>query len=238
MANSSSTLRNGLAILALLRKNGGLRLTEISNQLILNKSTVLRLLDTLMELNYVKKIDKHYSIKHNNSDPYLNWISIPVSKEITNHFQTTAFIGILRNENVVITQVLPAKKGFEEFKVLGNSTPINLSALGKGIVAFLSDEQQVNIVKKLTFDKGTKYTITGQKTFLKNLKITAQKGYALDDEESSIGIRCLAVPIYRNGQVIASLGISGSFERLPRQKLQSIAKELIKCSQQITNEFF
>jgi len=55
MANSSSTLRNGLAILALLRKNGGWRLTEISNQLILNKSTVLRLLDTLMELNYVKK---------------------------------------------------------------------------------------------------------------------------------------------------------------------------------------
>lgn len=244
MPNSASTLRNGLKILEILKSTSGLRLTEISQQLGLNKTTVFRLLGTLVELNYLKKIDNKYSLVHQTditnqyNDPYLNWVAIPVSKNITNKFQTTAFIGILRGKDVVITQVFPANQGFDEFKVLGNVTPVNLSALGKGIVAFLPQDEQTNILKQLNFDIATKYTLSDQLTFQQNLKIIAQQGYALDDEESTIGIRCLAVPIFRNQRVIAALGISGTFDKIPRGKLKQMAHELISCSREITNEFF
>lgn len=244
MPNSSSTLRNGLQILEILKKTSSLRLTEIAQQLGLNKTTTFRLLGTLVELDYLKKIDNKYSLVHQTdttnqyNDPYLNWVAIPVSKNITNKFQTTAFIGILRGKDVVITQVFPTNQGFDEFKVLGNATPVNLSALGKGIVAFLSPAEQKQILDQLNFDIATKYTLSDQLTFQQNLKTIAQTGYALDDEESTIGIRCLAVPIFRNQKVIAALGISGTFERIPRNKLKQMAKELMKCSKEITDEFF
>lgn len=239
MSNSASTLRNGLKILELLKNSNSQRLTEISTTLNLNKTTVFRLLTTLVELNYVKKIDNHYSLVHpSQTTQPLNYPFIPVSRALTDQFQTTAFIGVLQESDVVITQVLPANVGFEEFKVLGNITPVNLSALGKAIVAFLKPEQQERILKQLNYQPGTKYTLTDQLTFQKNLQIIAEKGYALDDEESTIGIRCLAVPIYRDQKVIASLGISGTFDHLPHRKLQTIARTLIKSSQEITNEFF
>lgn len=239
MANSASTLRNGLKILDLLKDSTGLRLTEISTTLQLNKTTTFRLLSTLVELNYVKKIANYYSLTHpSQPTESTNQPFIPVSRSITDQFQTTAFIGVLQRSNVVITQVLPVKVGFEEFKVLGNITPVNLSALGKAIVAFLEPKMQKQTLDQLTYQTGTKYTLTDQLTFQKNLQIINEKGYAIDDEESTIGIRCLAVPVYRDQKVIASLGISGTFDRLPRQKLQTIARTLIKSSQEITNKFF
>lgn len=242
MPNSTTTLRNGLKILQVLKQTSGLRLTEITQILQLNKTTVYRTLTTLVELNYLKKIDHRYSLVHqeNNLATTVNSanIAIPLPKDISTKFKTTAFIGVLNHENVVITQVLPVNNGFDEFKVLGNSTPVNLSALGKAIAAFLSSHEQHTILQQLSFNSGTKYTLSDRLTFQKNLQIINQKGFALDDEESTLGIRCLAVPIFREQKVVAALGISGTFERLPRNKLHQMAQELIRCSQQITNEFF
>lgn len=242
MATSSSTLRNGLKILKSLDQHSGQSLTTLSNNLDLNKSTVFRLLETLVEEKQVKKIDHLYSLDHTNSflkkpvniDP----VSIPVSRDILEQFNTTAYIGILSDTNVVITQVFPVKNDFSEFSVLGNVTPVHLSALGKAIVAFLPKDTQEIILEKLHYDIGTKYTLSDHMIFQRNLNVIEEKGYALDDEESSLGIRCLAVPIYRNHQVIASFGLSGTFESLPRTGLVKISKMLMKSSQQITNEFF
>lgn len=242
MPNSTTTLKNGLKILQLLKQTSGLRLTEIAQTLQLNKTTAYRTLSALIELDYIKKIDHHYSLVHqenyNVTTERSPVIAIPLTNDISIKFQTTAFIGVLNQENVVITQVLPIDRGFDEFKVLGNSTPVNLSALGKAIVAFLPSRQQQDILQQLSFNSGTKYTLTDRLTFQKNLQIINQKGFALDDEESTLGIRCLAVPIFRDQKVVAALGISGTFERLPRNKLHQMAQDLIRCSQQITNEFF
>ncbi|WP_125768178.1 IclR family transcriptional regulator [Companilactobacillus furfuricola] len=242
MATSSSTLRNGLKILKLLAQHSGQSLTTISKNLGLNKSTTFRLLETLVEEKQVKKIDHLYSLDHTNSflkkpisiDP----VSISVSRDILKQFNTTAYVGILSSTNVVITQVFPVKNDFSEFSVLGNITPVHLSALGKAIVAFLPKDKQEIILENLHYDIGTKYTLSDHTIFQKNLNVIEEKGYALDDEESSLGVRCLAVPIYRNHQVVASLGLSGSFESLPRTGLVRISKILMRSSQQITNEFF
>ncbi|KRN98096.1 IclR family transcriptional regulator [Companilactobacillus kimchiensis] len=242
MTSSSSTLRNGLKILDLLKQTNGLRLSEISIALKLNKTTVYRLLTTLVELNYLKKNNNHYFLSHREipSDRYngLGLVSIPIAKNLTDQFTTTAFIGVLKNETVVITQVFPVEQDFEEFDVLGNTTPVNLSALGKAIVASLNPAEQQKIISQLSFATGTKYTLNDQLTFQQNLNVITEKGFALDDEESTLGIRCLAVPIFRDKKVIASLGLSGTFDRLPRNQLHKIANQLIKCSQQITNNFF
>ncbi|MCH4009299.1 IclR family transcriptional regulator [Companilactobacillus sp.] len=244
MTDSSSTLRNGLRILDLLEKTSGLSLTAISKQLGINKSTAYRLLATLIEEHRVKKIQLRYSLVHADfhsrleQSSSLNPISIPVSNKILDKFDTTAFIGILDKSNVVITQVFPKDSGFSEFRVLGNVTTVHLSALGKAIVAFLPKDSQHKILNDLSFTVGTKYTLDDQNIFQRNLDVIKNTGFALDDEESSLGIRCLAVPIFRDDQVIASFGLSGTFQSLPRTKLQKIAKQLAKSSQEITNEFF
>ncbi|WP_353989510.1 IclR family transcriptional regulator [Pediococcus argentinicus] len=242
--NSSTTLVKGLKIIELLSEHSGATLTLISQELSMNKTTVFRLLQTLITTGYVKKFNSQYSLTHNNnlfsqpSAPSLNWITIPIVKEIVNKYHATAFIGILESYEVVISQVFASEDNTDGLKKIGDSTPITMSALGKSIVAFLEPKQQEAFIEGMDFPDGTKYTLDNQNVIRQNLGEIKSQGFALDDEESEIGIRCLAVPIFVNGKSVASLGISNSYNNLKRSELKRIAKDLTQCSQQITNEYF
>jgi DNA-binding IclR family transcriptional regulator len=64
---------------------------------------------------------------------------------------------------------------------------------------------------------------------IQNLALINAQGYALDDEESTLGLRCLAVPLQLPAQVQAALAISGNFNQLPRRQFKQLAQALQAC---------
>jgi DNA-binding IclR family transcriptional regulator len=67
------------------------------------------------------------------------------------------------------------------------------------------------------------------------LEIVKSQGYAVDDEEYNIGVRCVAVPIYDyHNSCVAAFGISGPASRLPLDKINEIANIVLETGQALS----
>ncbi|MCI1986145.1 MAG: IclR family transcriptional regulator [Lactobacillus sp.] len=231
-----TALARGLKILTYLQEHGTQRLTDVALGVGLPSATAFRLLATLVDLGYVTRDDRSYRLA--NALPYqplqerLDWATVPPAKDLARTWGVNAYIGILRGSAVVITQVVLAAATPEEYEKIGGRTPINASALGKAIVAWLPASQQQAVMAALPAAQPHAHTLTGE-ALATNLAMIHQKGFALDDEESERGLRCLAVPIRHQGRVVAALGVAGATATLPRHQLRTLACALQTCSQTI-----
>ncbi|MFT8321928.1 MAG: IclR family transcriptional regulator [Bacillus sp. (in: firmicutes)] len=236
-----STLKKGLLILNALQQEGSMTLSEVMTMFALNKSTTFRLLYTLELMGYVRKVNNLYSvtskigIKPNPYHSRLNWLSVPPLYQLSTEIGETAYVGILRGTDVVTAQVVDGTThSLTPNSNVGETAPVHLSALGKAIVSFLETTEREKIIRELKLVQSTKHTFADSHSLNEHLKIIRQKGYAIDDEESKIGLRCVAVPILYQDHVIASIAIAGPSVRLTKKLDSNLSKKLIHCSRQIS----
>ncbi len=91
------------------------------------------------------------------------------------------------------------------------------TALGKAMLAHLSAERRNAVIESLVFQAFTPKTITSPEWFRAELEKIRKRGYAIDDEESVLGVRCLAAPVLNAEQEpIAALSISGPTARMTK----------------------
>ncbi|MFD1608568.1 IclR family transcriptional regulator domain-containing protein [Oceanobacillus luteolus] len=86
------------------------------------------------------------------------------------------------------------------------------------------------------FDAYTTNTFQDSQLFRYHLKAIKEDGYAFDDEERMVGIRCVAVPVFRNQEVIGALAIAAPVEQISRKNIKQIATKLDVGSEAITKE--
>jgi DNA-binding IclR family transcriptional regulator len=81
----------------------------------------------------------------------------------------------------------------------------------------------------------TPHTITNTDQLRKNLEQIRTQGYAVDDEEFDLGVRCIAVPVEDfHGKVIASMGISGPASRMTPEKLLELAAIVLEVGKALS----
>ncbi len=235
-----STLKKGLIILDLLMESGGMTMNEVMHHMKLNKTTAFRMLHTLEHMEYVEKNGQVYRVSSKlaefkqNHNPLVDWVSVSPLYELSQELGETAYIGILDGTDVVTTQVVDGTHAMRIHSEVGDRDPAHGSALGKAIVAFFDESKQRKFLKKLQWKKQTENTFDDEQLFLYHLKAIQNQGYAVDDEETEVGLRCIAAPIYRNGEVVASLALSGPASRIPKQYVTQVSKKIRACSAQIS----
>ncbi|MFF2853553.1 IclR family transcriptional regulator [Peribacillus sp. NPDC058002] len=235
-----STLKKGLLILDALRQEEQMTLSHLMTKFSLNKSTTFRLLYTLELMGYVKKVDHVYSLTNKAGmqfNPYnsrLNWLSVPPLYQLSTEVEETAYIGILDGTDVVTAQVIDGTHSIRAHSEVGERSPVHLSALGKVILAFLEKTQLEKILNELILVKNTNNTFVDLHLLKEHLKVILHQGYAIDDEETELGLRCIAAPIISEGNVISAVALSGPSTRLNKKLDKTISKKLIKCSAQIS----
>jgi len=102
-------------------------------------------------------------------------------------------------------------------------------------MAFLSREQRKEILSVQNFEAFTPYTSTGLVQFERELERVHHLGYAMDDEESILGARCLGVPVLSHLQeAVASISVSGPTTRVDLTKIPDIVQKLQKASRSIS----
>src|SRR5204863_6540553 len=95
---------------------------------------------------------------------------------------------------------------------VGRLVPLHCTAVGKTLLAFGKYPLPTEL------EPSTPMTITESQALALNLEHTRELGYALDDEELTLGVRCMAAPVYDlSGQLAASMGISGPTLRVTRE---------------------
>ncbi|MBP3041262.1 IclR family transcriptional regulator [Bacillaceae bacterium Marseille-Q3522] len=235
-----ATLKKGLLILDALQEEESMTLSEVMNRFSLNKSTTFRLLYTLELMGYVKKTEQAYSItdkvggRSNPHNARLNWLSVPPLYQLSAEIGETAYVGILHGTDIVTTQVVDGKQSVRSHSEVGERAPAHLSALGKVIIAFLADRERESLLRQLTFVQKTANTFIDPHLLKEHLKVIRGQGYAVDDEETEIGLRCIAAPIMYEEEVIAAVAISGPSIRLHKKLDKALSKKLIQCSTRIS----
>ncbi|MDQ0272888.1 IclR family transcriptional regulator [Cytobacillus purgationiresistens] len=234
-----ATLKKGLLILDALHEKD-MTLNEVIQTFSFNKSTAFRLLYTLEIMGYVKKIDNSYSLTNKmgslstSFNSKANWLSVPPLYELSREVGETAYVGILYGTEIVTVQVVDGTHSMRAHSEVGERTPVHLSALGKVILAFLDKTNLERILKELILVQNTKNTFVDLHLLKEHLKVIRKQGYSVDDEETEIGLRCIAAPVIFEGNMISAVAIAGPTLRLNKKLDKTLSKKLVQCSSRIS----
>ncbi len=218
-------------------------LTEICEILELPKATVFTTMSTLEYYHIVQKSnDGRFQIGPKMfqlgmayaSDSSIVELAKPYMKRLMEKTGYTVHLGIL-HENQVMYIAKEESDNFIKFSTYpGLKTEVHLSGLGKAITAYLSEDEIDNIIKNVGLKEATPNTITTVNEFKKSLEAVRKSGYAIEDEEGEIGVRCVAAPIL-NARYITptAISITAHSSSLSREQFKEIGKKVQNVAQEI-----
>ena len=208
-----------LDILELLDNHKELGVTEISEQVGYDKSTTFRLLATLKERNFViqNASTQKYSnavkllilgngvLRHKN---YSRSIRIELKKlaEVT---RETVSLAVAEGVDVLYIDQYETEDILKLASVIGRRRPMYCTAVGKAIMAYYDPGYVKSFCANFSFEAFTKFTCTDETSLLKELALTRERGYSIDNQEHHFGIRCVAAPILsQHNEPLAAVSIS------------------------------
>ena len=222
----------------------GLQLREISQQTRVNKSTAYRFVAHLESEGYLfrdragayivgpKLARLGAGIAYHAT---LRKISRPVLVALATETKETVNLGALDGHEVLYLEVIESSHSFRMASQPGMHRPLNVTALGKALLAFVSAEQREEILPTLTFERTTPRSIPNLARLRKELARVVQLGYAMDDQETEMGARCVAAPILdESGKVAAAISVSGPTTRISRDRIQAVASATKKAARMIS----
>ena len=106
-----------------------------------------------------------------------------------------ASLAILQDAEVVYVSHLPSDEAITVAPMLGLRRPIHVSAVGKAIWSHLDCEEQARLFELVDWETLTRKTLTDAEAMRAELRVTRERGYAIDDEETFDGVRCVAAPV-------------------------------------------
>ena len=248
MIDVVQSVDRALSILEVLSDyNEGLGVTEISDRIGLHKSTVHRLLGTLIYKGYVTQDSESNKYKitlklfelgnKKVEDMDILTVSKPYTKELMEKVNEVVHFVIREGNNIVYIDKVEADNTIRMASTIGRRSPLYCTAVGKAILAQLSDKEVEKIWNSSKIEKLTEFTITDLKEMKEELEKVRQKGYAIDNEENELGVRCAGAPVFnRFGKVEGAISISGPTIRITEDKAEKFAKEVVKYAGLISKE--
>lgn len=228
---------------ALAAAKGELGILDLSERVHLHPSTVHRLLMTLLQRGYVRQSDQtgRYSLGarllqlgrviHDHSTiraeahPFLERL-VQASGETTN-------LSILDHDEAVYIDQVESPHLVRMFAQIGRRVPLHSTGCGKVLLAYLEPAERSRIIREKGLPAYTRNTITNPKELERALAEIRRYGYAVDDEETDEGVRCVAGPVRdHTGKVIAAISISGPITRVTKEKIPHLGKLVAEaCSE-------
>lgn len=231
-------------LLFIIREKRPVGVTEISRALLISKSTSYGILKALLEKEVIskdsstkkyfigKEMVKMAKIIYNDLDiikiarPYLEKLS-----EIVNE---SVFLGIRDNDTIKIIDIVEVKKSYKISSYVGQKIPLPAGATSKMLFSTLKDDEILSILNRRGLQKYTKNSITDVNVFLKEIKKTRKKGYAVDYEEYLKGINAIATFVHQHKNPIAFIWIVGFSNSLTRNKIKDAIKPIKEISRTIS----
>ena len=248
MADIVQSVNRSLDILEILSQNiNGMGLTEIGSKIGLHKSTVHRLLGTLIYKGYV--VQDMYSNKYKitlklyelgvrkiASSSILE-ISRPYTKALMESLNEVVHLVIHDKNDIIYIDKVEADNTIRMASTIGRRSPLYCTSVGKAMMAYMTGEEIREIWENSKIEKLTENTITDYNKFLEEVKKIREKGYAEDDEENELGVRCIGAPIFNHkGEVEGAISISGPTIRVTKDKVEVFSEKVKKYAMLISRE--
>jgi len=149
----------------------------------------------------------------------------------------TVFLGVLDGGEVVIVDRIDSSEPLRMVSQIGFREPAHSTALGKTLLANLPEGEGVRILSNMELKRFTPNTTTSVEALKADLNRIRLSGFAIDDEETLPGVRCVAAPIRdTSGQVIAAVSVSGPSVRVTRERIPPLAQDVRATAEMVSRE--
>lgn len=211
-------LAKGLAVIEVFDENAKkLTISQVAERVGLERATARRCLLTLVKLGYAEYDGKFFSLTprmlrlgyaYLSSTPFISIVQ-PLLEELSRKIGATCAVAKLDGTEIVyLARAAVPSKILSINRNVGGRLPAYSASLGRVILASWPDEQARALFKSTDRPKLTPKTINTISGLLAELEKIRRDGYSMNDEETAIGLRSIAVPVIDgNGKVVASLNV-------------------------------
>lgn len=222
--------------------NEPVRLSELSEALGVPRSSLHALLRTLTSRGWVRAdpTGTLYGIgirallagtSYLDTDPYLALVR-PFLDELREQMDETFHVGRIDGDDIVYLATRESSQYLRPHSRIGRWLPAYSTALGKAILAQLTPaDVAARLPPSLT--AVTPRTLTDKDALFADLELTRQRGFAVDDEENTLGLRCFAVALHYGGTASDAISASVPIARLTDKRQSAITEALLTAGEQI-----
>lgn len=242
--DSVSSVLKVFGILQALGEEREIGITELSQRVMMSKSTVYRFLQTMKSLGYVAQEgeSEKYSLtlklfelgaRALQNVDLIRSADIQM-RELSRLTKETIHLGALDEDSIVYIHKIDSMYNLPR---IGRRNPLYSTAIGKVLLAWRDREEVKQILDGVEYKRSTDRTITSTEELLSVLDKVREQGYGEDNEEQEEGLRCIGVPVFdRFGVVIAGLSISFPTLRFSEERLHEYVAILHTAARKISEQ--
>jgi IclR family acetate operon transcriptional repressor len=237
------SLDRAFAILETIADAGGvISLSQLATDTGLPLPTIHRLVRTLVDLGYVRQEpSRQYSLGprlirlgETTSRRLATWAR-PHLSQVVSQLGESVNLAMLDGDQVVyVGQVMPSQNSMRMFTEVGRRVDPHTTAVGKAMLARSDDAVVRALLSRTGMATRTAHTITTPDEFIAELERTRARGYALDNEEQELGVRCVAVAV--PGEDRLAISMSGPLPRMDDAVVETAVEPLHTAAEAIAAE--
>lgn len=249
MANSEGVIIQSVAramdILEHFNRKKDMGISEISECMGLSKSTIYGLVNTLVSYGYLEQncdtkkyklgmklfemgctVEKRMDLRNE---------ARPFCEKISKRYGQTVHLATHYEGEVVYIDKFDMPDFLITYSQVGKRAPMSCTGVGKAMLAYLPWEYVQKYILSKGFAMKTPKSIKDETQLAQNLEEVRNRGFAMDDEEIEIGLKCVAAPIFNyKKEPVAAISLSGMANRMTDDLVVSMAQDVITCAADIS----
>jgi len=237
-----SALLKGLSVLEAVMSND--RLSDLSRATGLSYSTVHRILADLAEGGWVyQDEDRHYHPGRKmhaiagllRDDAEIVRQARPHMERLRQRTGMTVHLGVVHADEVVYAAKLDGHGSYRMLSRVGGSVPLYSTSIGKAVLAQFSDEEVQQILQRTGMRQITPGTHRTLGSLLADLDATRKRGWAIDEGENEVGLRCVGASIVdAGGRAFGGVSVSALEFEMPNSRLAPVAADVTEAAREIS----
>jgi len=232
-------------LLELIADAGGdATISQLSTAAELPLPTIHRLLRTLVAEGYARQLaNRRYALGPKLvrlgevANRQFGLMAMPQLKSLVARLGETANLATIDGDSVIYVSQAPSPHAMRMFTEVGGRAPLHSTSVGKAILAQLDDDQVREIIARAGMPHATPRSLETIDALLADLALSRERGYAVDDGEHEVGVRCFAMAV-PNMPVLTAVSISGPMSRVGEDFAEQaipVLREVVDDISAVTN---
>jgi len=223
----------------------GYRLSDLAVRTGLSTSTAHRLLTTLEKRRFVQ-FDRTESKWHVGAQSFAvgatftrrrNFVAqaMPYLRKLRDQTRETANLAVVDDESIIVLTRIESREIMRSLTKVGGRVAMVASGVGKAVLATYPDEDVSAIIRRHGMPRLTEKSIIRASDLFRELAAVRRQGYAVDDEEARMGLRCVAAVVFNDcSEPLAAISVSGMTSRVTEERLPEIGKAVREVATELT----
>ncbi|WP_037141564.1 IclR family transcriptional regulator [Rhodococcoides fascians] len=237
------SVERAFELLDIMAASGGsIGISELAEAADLPMPTVHRLIGTLVTLGYVRRLaTRRYALGTkliglgDSATKLIGGWAKPYLSELVRQTHETSNMAFLEDDMAVYVAQVPSEHAMRMFNEVGQRVLPHSTGVGKALLSQLPDDEVRALVSRTGMAPRTVNTLNSLDALLADLAVVRSRGYAIDDGEQEVGVRCFAVPVI-GAPTLTAMSIAGPTARVTLESAEQFVPLLVFAAERLSKD--